>query len=117
MKTFFTCAFLLLMISSCAQSKEKPITELSQNDVDSGILIDVRTPDEFKAGHLDNALNMNWFDEDFKNKFQDIPKDKTIYVYCKMGGRSAKAANLLDSLGYENVINLTGGYDAYAKNK
>ncbi|MRI02369.1 rhodanese-like domain-containing protein [Kriegella sp. EG-1] len=117
MKSFISCVFLFLMISSCAQSKEKHITEFSQKDAESGILVDVRTADEYTAGHIENAQNINWFDEDFSKQFETISKDKTIYVYCKMGGRSAKAAHLLDSLGYKNVINLIGGYDAYAKSK
>jgi len=115
MKTFASLVFLFLLIVSCAQSKSKPITEFSQNDIINGILIDVRTPEEFNAGHLDNALNINWYDTDFTDQFEKIEKDETIYVYCKKGGRSAKAALALDSLGYKNVIDLAGGYDAWVK--
>lgn len=115
MKSPFFPVFLLLFVLGCSQNKSKPITELSQNDIKKGILIDVRTPEEFKAGHIDNAQNINWFDENFSAQINDIAKDETIYLYCKKGGRSAKAANLLDSLGYKSVIDLTGGYDAYAK--
>lgn len=108
-----TLVFLFSM--GCAQSKSKPITEFSQNDTKSGILVDVRTPEEYAAGHIDNALNVNWFDADFAKQFESINKEETIYVYCKKGGRSAKAAHLLDSLGYKKVIDLEGGYDAYSK--
>jgi len=104
----------VLFSMGCAQSKSKPITEFSQNDTKSGILIDVRTPDEYNAGHIDNALNINWYDENFVQQFDSINKDETIYVYCKKGGRSAKAAHLLNSLGYKKVIDLEGGYDAYS---
>lgn len=100
----------------CAQSKSKPITEVSQNELNNVILVDVRTPEEYRAGHLDNSLNINWFDADFAKQMEAVDKAETIYVYCKKGGRSAKAAQLLDSLGYKNVVNLEGGYDAYAKN-
>jgi len=51
--------------------------------------------------------------EDFAARFKDTPKDKTIYLYCKKGGRSAKAQAKLSSLGFTNVINLEGGYDAW----
>jgi len=105
----------LLLVSSCAQSKSKSITEVSQNELNSVILVDVRTPEEFKAGHIGQALNINWFDADFTEKMKSIDKDETIYVYCKKGGRSAKAAHLLDSLGYKNIIDLEGGFDAYSK--
>lgn len=117
MKTIFSLFFYLFFISGCAQSKSKAITEFSQNDIDNGILVDVRTPEEYHAGHLDNALNINWFDEDFVDQFKDIEKEKTIYVYCKVGGRSAKAQEKLQALGYKKVINLEGGYDAWKNNE
>lgn len=115
MKSLFSLTFLVLLISSCAQSKTKAITEVSQNELNSVILVDVRTPEEFEAGHIDQALNVNWFDTDFAKQMEKIGKEETVYVYCKKGGRSAKAAHLLDSLGYKNVIDLTGGFDAYTK--
>jgi len=107
---------LLLLCSltlGCAQSKSKHITEFSQKDIKEGILIDVRTPQEFEAGHLENAVNIDWFANDFIEKFETLDKEKPVYVYCKMGGRSTKAAHVLDSLGFEKVIDLEGGYDAF----
>jgi len=112
-------SILLICLLVCelgsAQSNSKHITEFSQNDIKNGILVDVRTPEEFAQGYLDNAFNINWFDENFARQFESIDKDETIYVYCKKGGRSAKAQQLLDSLGYKNVVNLEGGYDALIK--
>ena len=104
---------LLLFIQiSCTQTKSMSITELTSEDVENAVLIDVRTPEEYAEGHLDNAVNINWYDEDFINQFETIEKDETIYVYCKKGGRSSSAAELLTSTGYTNVIDLLGGYDA-----
>ncbi len=97
---------------SYSQIKSKPITEFSQKHTKSIVLVDVRTAREYDAGHLENAININWYDPQFKNKFQAFDKENTIYLYCKKGGRSVKAASALDSLGY-NVVDLTGGYDAY----
>ncbi|TMM58161.1 rhodanese-like domain-containing protein [Maribacter algarum] len=113
MRNTIFLSLLFLFSMGCAQSKSKPITEFSQNDTKTGILVDVRTPEEYATGHIDNALNINWYDSDFAKQLESISKDETIYVYCKKGGRSAKAAHLLDSLGYKNVIDLEGGYDAY----
>ncbi|MEX0288838.1 MAG: rhodanese-like domain-containing protein [Flavobacteriaceae bacterium] len=106
--------FLLIALSvnlSCSQIKSKPITEFSQKDAKNVLLIDVRTPGEYAKGHMDNALNINWFDANFTDRFKDFDKEKPIYLYCQKGGRSAKAAKVLDSLGYE-VVNLSGGYGA-----
>ena len=99
----------------CTQIKSKHITEVSQSELNAIVLVDVRTPEEFNAGHLDNALNMNWFDTDFEEQIKSISKDETIYVYCKKGGRSAKAQKKLEALGYLNVVNLEGGYDAWSE--
>jgi len=113
MKYFFLIFGLCFVILGCAQSKTKPITEVSQNELNTVILVDVRTPKEYAAGHIDNAININWFDSDFADQIQSINKEETIYVYCKKGGRSAKAAVLLDSLGYKKVVDLEGGYDSW----
>lgn len=105
---------LFLLNLGCAQISSKPITEVSQSEMNDVIILDVRTPEEFAAGHLPNAQNMNWYDEDFVTKIEALSKSETIYVYCKKGGRSLKAQEKLKSLGYTKVINLEGGYDAYA---
>lgn len=112
MKTICSILVLVLFLSACTQSKTKHITEFSQNDIKNGILVDVRTPMEFNAGHLDNAVNINFLEKGFVSAFDSIAKNRTIFVYCKKGGRSAKAAQLLDSLGYKKVVDLLGGYDA-----
>jgi len=116
MKQFCVLLIFVLSLSSCTQSKTKHITEFSQNDIKSGILVDVRTPMEFNAGHLDNALNINFLEKGFVASFDTVAKDRTIFVYCKKGGRSAKAAQVLDSLGYKKVVDLLGGYDALDSN-
>lgn len=107
---------LLLLNLGCSQIKTKPITELSQKHAKSVVLVDVRTPEEFAAGHLGNAVNINWLSRDFVNRFNAVDKEKTVYVYCEKGGRSAKAAKVLDSLGFK-VVDLTGGYDAVMKKR
>lgn len=113
MKFYSRFVVLLFLSLSCTQNKAKPITELSQKELKNVVLVDVRTPGEFNEGHLDDALNINWYDSDFTEQFEHISKDEKIYVYCKMGGRSAKAQKKLESLGYKNVVNLEGGYEAW----
>lgn len=108
--------FVLLLNISCAQTQtpsSKPITSITAKELEDVVLLDVRTPEEYSQGHLQNSLNINWFDASFAQQLEVIDKDETIYVYCKVGGRSAKAQQKLQSLGYKNVVNLEGGYDAY----
>ncbi|GGW24014.1 hypothetical protein GCM10007383_05630 [Arenibacter certesii] len=92
-----------------------PISEFDQKLLKNGILIDVRTPEEFKNGYIKNAKNINWFDADFADKFREVDKDQTIYLYCKVGGRSGQAQKKLQDMEYKKVVNLTGGYDAYKR--
>ncbi len=117
MKIIYIFAFVLIVNLGCSQINSKPITEVSQNELKNVVLVDVRTPEEFSEGHLSDALNIDWLGSEFVKNFETIDKDETIYVYCKMGGRSAKAQAKLEELGYSHVVNLEGGYDAWkAKN-
>ena len=86
----------------------KSFSEKSKALPDSQIL-DVRTPEEFEAGHIDNAVNINWFDLNFISKVEKLDKTKAVFVYCKSGGRSQKAAEKLEELGFKTIYNLKGG--------
>lgn len=72
-------------------------------------LIDVRTPEEFEAQHLENARNINWNGDDFEMKSAQLDKNKPVFVYCTVGGRSKKAAAKLQEMGFKQIYNLEGG--------
>lgn len=72
-------------------------------------LLDVRTPEEYSVEHIGNAKNVNWNGDDFVAKVNSYDKTKPIFVYCKVGGRSAQAANKLAELGFKEIYNLNGG--------
>ena len=76
---------------------------------DSVFLVDVRTAEEYAAGHIANAKNIDVLKSDFKNNASTLPKNKQIAVYCRSGKRSLVAANILAKMGYK-VINLRGGW-------
>ena len=115
MKRTWLLPLFMLLIVGCEQAKQMPIEALTAEDLKNAELVDVRTPEEYLAGHMENAINIDWYDPDFISKFSELPKNKKVYVYCKKGGRSAKAQQVLDSLGYKKVVNLEGGYDAHIK--
>lgn len=77
------------------------------------ILIDVRTPREVAQGYIGSAVNYNLYATDFEKKLKAIEKGKKVMVYCARGGRSMKAAQKLKDLGFENIVNLEGGYTAW----
>lgn len=82
-------------------------------------LLDVRTAEEYKSGHIPHALQANWKNQsEFLNRIQYIDKTKSVYVYCAAGSRSKEAAEWLRTNGYTNVYELTGGFIKWkAENK
>ena len=78
-------------------------------------LVDVRTKDEYGVSHLKDAQNICVTDNDFKEKVANLDKDKPVYVYCKKGGRSARAAKILKELGFTQIFDLQGGITNWEK--
>ncbi len=76
-------------------------------------LIDVRTLDEVKQGYIEGALNLDFYQDHFKDQLTDLDKSKKVYVYCQSGKRSNDAARMLEQLGYCGVVELKGGYSAW----
>ena len=73
-------------------------------------LVDVRTPGEFRKGHLANAININYYAKiNFVNSFEQFNKSRPLYLYCRSGHRSRKAAMKLIDMGFEKVYDLKGG--------
>lgn len=123
LKKFNICNVIILLIGvsflSCAQDKK---TENSSNTVeiisiedlekaDNSIqLIDVRTPEEYKEGYIKNAKNINFKGDDFLNQMSRLDKNKPVYVYCMVGGRSGKSAAQLKEAGFNKVYDFKGGF-------
>jgi len=78
-------------------------------------LVDVRTPEEFEAGHIETALNYNVNGPDFTSQVEGLDKSKPVLLYCKMGGRSARAAKQLQEMGFMTLYDLEGGYTAWSQ--
>lgn len=79
-----------------------------QEDVKNGAqLIDVRTPEEFKAGHFDNAINVP-LDKIISGEYPAVARNTTTYVYCRSGNRSSQAKQLLEKVGFTNIKDLGG---------
>lgn len=81
--------------------------QLKQALADGALLIDVRTPEEFAAGHTKSATNLP-LDNIQSGKSPQVAKDNPIYLYCRSGNRSAVAKQLLNRQGFSQVIDLGG---------
>ncbi|MDA8970764.1 rhodanese-like domain-containing protein [Flavobacteriaceae bacterium] len=74
-------------------------------------LIDLRTPNEYSSGHIDKAINIDFLNQNgFKAAFSKLDKKKPLYLYCRSGNRSSRAAKQLAGLGFEKIYDLKGGY-------
>ncbi len=79
------------------------------------VLLDIRTPAEFAAGHIDGAVNIDYRASDFAQQIATLDRSKTYLVYCRTGNRSGKALPLFDRLGFNSVIHLTDGIVAWQR--
>ena len=98
---------------ACGKSSEEKASLVSPQELsqvqDEIVLIDVRTPQEYEQGHLENSININIAGDSFKEEVEKLDKSQPVYVYCKVGGRSARAASTLKEMGFEEVYDLEGG--------
>jgi rhodanese-related sulfurtransferase len=76
------------------------------------LLVDVREPDEFAAGHAPAAVHLAL--GELESRHDELPKDRTVVCVCRSGARSAAAADALCSVGYD-AVNLVGGMLAWSK--
>ncbi len=90
---------------------KKPDINEAVVDLGGKVLLDVREPDEFAAGHIPGSVNAPVSDIASAEKYIDGP-DTPVYVYCLTGARSGRAVRFLRSRGYMNVTNI-GGINSY----
>ncbi|TYB80372.1 rhodanese-like domain-containing protein [Bizionia gelidisalsuginis] len=76
-------------------------------------LIDVRTPNEFKSGHIKGAKNIDFFSGKFSAEFIKLNTDSPVYVYCRSGSRSKQASVKIEAMGFTQVYDLKGGITNY----
>ena len=111
----------LIFIFSCELLNSPEINIISESDFveiqDSDYtLIDVRTQDEFDLGHIDGAINLDFYSETFQNDILSLPKNETIVLYCRTNNRSSKTANILKENGFKEIAVLEGGITEWVKN-
>ena len=78
------------------------------------LLVDVRSPQETAQGILPQAQQINFYDADFSEALQRLPKDKPVFVYCRSGNRSGQAMDQMKKMGFREVYNLQGGIGAWS---
>lgn len=81
------------------------------------VVLDVRTPEEFAAGSIQDAMNINYNADDFNQQIEALDKSKTYLVYCRSGARSSKAVEIMKANGFHYLYHLEGGYLAWPDKK
>ena len=113
--------FSLLIVYSCQIFEPDEINEISDiqfteiQDSDY-ILVDVRTAEEYESGHIQDAVNFDFYSESFQNDILTLDKNSSIILYCRTQNRSTKTANYLKENGYKEITVLEGGITSWVKN-
>ena len=76
-------------------------------------ILDVRTPEEFTAGHLAQAQSLDFYAPDFQARLAQLDRRQPWLMYCQSGRRSAKVLELMKTLGFEKVYELEGGFSGW----
>lgn len=114
--------FLLIVSTIFLNCQSQTVTKVKAGDFEKGIaadsaqVLDVRTAGEYGSGHIKNSLQANWIDkEQFFDRVQYMDKNRPVYIYCLVGGRSAAAAEWMRSNGFKKVVELDGGLNAWKR--
>ncbi|REG90795.1 thioredoxin domain-containing protein [Flavobacterium aquicola] len=109
----FIISFIIFSCNGQTSTNVKTIDVASYSEkikaTPNAQILDVRTPDEYATGHIENSDNVDFLSSSFVLKTDKYDKTKPVFVYCKSGGRSAKASAKLAELGFTSVYNLDGG--------
>ncbi|MEA5427681.1 rhodanese-like domain-containing protein [Arcicella lustrica] len=109
---------LFLVLTSCSNTQSlKNINSVEFKSLivsnKNLLILDVRTDIEVASGIIPEAIQVDYTADNFEQKIAQLDKNKTVFVYCATGGRSAAAASVLAGNGFEHVYNLEGGIEAW----
>jgi len=79
----------------------------------NGQVIDVRTMEEIRSGYIPNSIHINFYSITFRKQLAELDKNTPIFVYCAIGGRSARSMEILESMRFMEIYNLSGGFPAW----
>lgn len=135
MKTLSISYILLISIFSmaaCAQNNktaapelatEKPASVAMNINTDEfarlmqekkdAIILDIRTDEEVAGGYIEGMMQIDFYDDSFKEKIAVLDRNKPVMVYCRSAGRSTQAMGMLSEMGFREVYNLQGGFEAW----
>ena len=126
--------FCMIMVNGCAQQMKKQEVmgpnekyfsvdilppkdafELIQKNKGNSnfVILDIRTPEEFRDGHIEGAVNVDFRSENFGKQIDRLDRNKTYFVYCRTGNRSYDALNLMGPIGFRSIVRLAGDINGW----
>ncbi len=88
--------------------------KLKLDATENVVLLDIRTPEELaENGTIDGAVNVDYYAANFQEEIEKLDREVPVMLYCRSGGRSGEAAALLKDLGFKQVFDMQGGYNAW----
>lgn len=109
---FFFAAVLYAQDSAGVQVLEPEVYKLQVKSSPQQF-VDVRTPQEYSQGYIAGAENIDFKAEGFLSKMEKFDRNEPVYIYCRSGNRSSRAAAQLLEMGFKNIVDLKGGYNAW----
>ena len=114
---------LLIPVMSCSISRSAGFEDISveecytliqenKNNPDF-IILDVRTPAEYASGYIENAVNIDYYEDDFEETLDTYGKNKTYLIYCRTANRTASVMSIMQRLEFTEVYNMQGGINAW----
>jgi phage shock protein E len=112
----------VILSLGCTEAKTPIIADINTQDASAMIeenpdliIIDVRTSEEFAQGYIENAINLDYRSDTFRDELDNLDKDKTYLIYCAVGGRSRSALDIMEELGFMEAYNMLGGINQWKK--
>lgn len=118
----FTTVFVLLLSALAVQAQKK--TEMNSKEIYSLlkkdpklIVLDVRTPEEFSAGHIKGAINIDVYQQNALTRINKLDRNANYVVYCRTKNRSGVVVEHMMKNGFKTIYHMMDGYSGWSQNK
>lgn len=110
---FGACGGSTATDSDLALASVEDVQAIVESPPEGLVILDIRTPEEFAAGRLAGAINIDYYADDFEQRLGELNLDVPYVMYCNSGNRSSNALPVMDSIGFTEVYELDGGIQAW----
>lgn len=117
--TMLFISLLALWMAGCSSSSKTAIHHLSARDAQSLItqnrgnpgfvILDIRTPAEFKQGHIAGAAILDYYNPSFRKDLERLDKSKTYLIYCRTGNRTSRTLAMVENMGFYTIYHMQRG--------